>query len=216
MTAPRFRSTAGISARPRLATPAIDRATFVLFGVGTERYAVAVERVERVLRRTAARETADRSPVESIMYSGQTVRLVHLHSVLGGEQDNAAQHAAHDASDDAPNAGPADASDRILIFLVEDCWVAAAVDAVFEVATIDAAIVEPISAERAVGDAGETRHCPPGARGYFQRQGHTVVVLDVTRVMRMVYASAAYATSNATSNAVSTASAAVDSARRDA
>ena len=28
MTAPRFRSTAGISARPRLATPTIDRATF--------------------------------------------------------------------------------------------------------------------------------------------------------------------------------------------
>ncbi len=204
MTAPRFRSTAGISARPRLATPTIDRATFVLFGVGTERYAVAVERVERVLRRTAARETADSSPVESITYGGQSVRLVHLHSVLGGE------------ADDVRDAGSAALSNRIVIFLVEDCWVAAAVDAVFEVATIDAAIVEPISAERGEGDAGETRHCPPGARGYFQRQGHTVVVLDVTRVMRMVYASAAYATVNATSNAASTASAAVDAARRDA
>ncbi len=200
MTAPRFRSTAGMSARPRLATPTIDRATFVLFGVGTERYAVAVERVERVLRRTATRETADRSPVESITYGGQSVRLVRLHAVLGGEPD------------DARDAGSAALSDRIVIFLVEDCWVAAIVDAVFEVATIDAAIVEPVVAERGEGESGETRHCPPGARGYFQRQGHTVVVLDVTRVMRMVYASAAYAPSNATSAA----SAAVDAARRDA
>ncbi len=67
---------------------------------------------------------------------------------------------------------------RALVFRVQDVWIAAVVDAVLEVVTIDAATVNAI-------DAGATTLI--GARGRFVRRGHDVIILDMLRVVRAVY-----------------------------
>ncbi len=155
MSMPRFRSTAALSIRQRQAAPTIDRATFVLFSLGPHRFAAPVTLVERVLRGGVASDA-------HVAYSGRQVPVVDL------------RLAFRDTS-----AGPSTlATRRSLIFSVQEVWIAAEVDAVHEVATIDASAVEalPVTAERVVG-----------ARGRFQRHGHEVIVLDMLRVVRAVY-----------------------------
>jgi chemotaxis signal transduction protein len=154
MSMPRFRSTAALSIRQRQAAPTIDRATFVLFSIGRHRFAAPVTLVERVLRGGVSDA--------HVAYSGRQVPVVDL------------RLAFRDAA-----AGPSTlATRRLLIFSVQEVWIAAEVDAVHEVATIDASAVEAlaVTAERVVG-----------ARGRFQRHGHEVIVLDMLRVVRAVY-----------------------------
>ena len=114
MSIGRFRSTAAFSPRARAGVVAIDRATFVIFSIGGHRFAVSVERVERVLRDDGAHDT--------VTYAGRSVPVANLASALGLAL--------------APST-----RSRVLIFSDGATWTAAAVDVVHEVATIDASAV---------------------------------------------------------------------------
>lgn len=156
MSMPRFRSTASLSVRQRQVAPTIDRATFVLFSLGEHRYAAPVTLVERVLRGGAVGADAH------VTYAGRQVPVLDLRLAFG----------------DVP-AGPSPlATRRLLVFSVQEVWLAAEVDAVQEVATIDASAVEALAADV---------EYVVGARGRFQRHGHDVIVLDMLRVVRAVY-----------------------------
>src|SRR6187551_2651036 len=121
MIAPRFRSTAAFSRRHRQAK-IVDRATFVIFSLQGQRFAAPVESVERVLRGAPSRDGV----MTSVEHSGRRVPLLDLRSALGL----------------APQAASALGSERTLVFAVQGAWIACAVDAVYEVATIDASIVK--------------------------------------------------------------------------
>lgn len=170
MSTPRFRSTAALSVRQRRTAPHVDRATFVVFTLGAHRLAAPVESVERVLRppaRPVAQspdaqgiDTRDRG-ASTVGYSGRAVPVLSLETGLC-----------------LPASGASSAARRTLILQVHDVLVAAEVDAVLEVVTIDVAAVEGID------EAGAAL---TGARGRFVRHGHEVIILDVLRVVRAVY-----------------------------
>lgn len=182
MTAPRFRSTAAFTMRQRHTAPAIDRATFVIFSLGGQRYAAPAESVERVLRYAQSEAHA----LSLVEHNGRQVTVIDLRDVL--------QHASRELScDESGHAPPMGGSpppsrsmalgQRTLVFSVQDAWVAATVDAVYEVATIDATLVRPVEAE------SDLRTVAPTAvvRGRFVRHDHHVLVLDLLRVVRAVY-----------------------------
>lgn len=146
MSIGRFRSTAAFSPRARANVVAVDRATFVIFSIGGHRFGVSVERVERVVRAHFAHD--------SVTYDGRSVPLADLASALGLAL--------------APSI-----RSRVLVFSSGQSWIAAAVDAVHEVATIDASMVAPLVYD------GTRTYLPGGARGVFTRQEQTVLVLDV-------------------------------------
>ena len=122
MSIGRFRSTAAFSPRARVGVVAIDRATFVIFSIGGHRFAVSVERVERVLRDDGAHDT--------VTYAGRSVPVASLASALGLAL--------------APST-----RSRVLIFSDGATWTAAAVDVVHEVVTIDASTVSPLVSDDA-------------------------------------------------------------------
>jgi chemotaxis signal transduction protein len=171
MNMPRFRSTAALSVRQRRAAPAVDRATFVLFSLGAHRFAAPVTLVERVLRArpdhagstdTGAADANAAIADAHIAYAGRQVPVLDLRLAFG---DGATRVSARGTR-------------RLLIFSVQAVWIAAEVDDVQEVATIDASAVESVPVEAA--------HVV-GARGHFHRHGHEVIVLDMLRVVRAVY-----------------------------
>ena len=151
MSIGRFRSTAAFSPRTRANVVAVDRATFVIFSIGERRFGVSVERVERVLRADFAHD--------SVTYDGRSLTLANLASALGLAL--------------APSL-----RSRVLVLSNGQSWIAAAVDAVHEVATIDASVVAPLV------DDGTHTYLPLGARGVFTRQEQTVLVLDVARALK--------------------------------
>lgn len=161
MSVPRFRSTAALSIRQRQAAPTVDRATFVLFSLGGHRFAAPVTVVERVLRGGAVMNDAHVADGH-VAYAGRQVPVLDLRRAFG------------EASAVPSTLG----TRRLLIFSVQAVWIAAEVDAVQEVATIDASDVEALAAN--------AEHVV-GARGRFRRHGHDVTVLDMLRVVRAVY-----------------------------
>ncbi|HYW30797.1 MAG TPA: chemotaxis protein CheW [Gemmatimonas sp.] len=171
-----FRSTSAYAARSRGATAAIERATFVTFSVGDHRFGVPVECVERVLRDNADSASAClAAPV--VHYRGVAVPVVSLAPYLGlaGNQVNRLERGRTPAM-----AGGAAAAARILIINLPSGWVAIAVDAVHDVATIDAALIT--AAHHGSGDAGQDSHpgaLLPGVRGMFVRKDQRTLVLDV-------------------------------------
>ncbi len=167
MTMPRFRSTAAFSTRQRPAVPHVERATFVVFSLAGRRLAAPVEAVERVLRQAAAPSSAERH----VVHAGRHVPLIDLRPAFG-----------------VPSPAPDDASRRLLIFSAQGVWLAAEVDAVHDVATVDASSVESL------GMTGHDAMTLVGARGRFVRHGHEVIVLDMLRVVRAVYQLAQRAT----------------------
>lgn len=182
MTVPQFRSTASFTLRQRNSAPTIDRATFVVFSLGGHRFSAPVEAVERVLRQTPSRVTPEITtaiaPDDVVQHAGRQVRVVDLRAPLGVDA-----------------AVPGATGQRTIVFTVQGVWVAAVVDAVFEVATIDAATVRSLPSEPhapwATSDVVPA--WPAGARGLFRRHDHDVLVLDMTRVLRSVFASTSQA-----------------------
>lgn len=159
MTAPRFASTAALHTRRQTATPVVDRATFVVFVVSSQRYAVPAESAERVLR--AAPTHAGGALV--VDYRGRLVPVINLRAAL--------------------LALPLDCEaslQRTLVFSVQDVLIAARVDAVTEVVTIEAAEVRPVAST-------SPDRVPAGVRGQFALHGDIVWVLDMLRVVRTVY-----------------------------
>lgn len=119
----RHRSAAAAAA----AAAAIDRATLVTFTVGADTLAAPVENVERVLRYVAP------SPIPAmpqwlegvISYRNVMVPVIDLRKRFG--RDNAATGAGT----------------RIVVFNTQPEWLAAIVDAVTEVVTVDASTIAP-------------------------------------------------------------------------
>ncbi len=174
MTVPRFRSTATFTMRQRHVAPVVDRTTFVIFSLGGQRFAASAESVERVLRNASA----DANGPATLEHRGQQVPVIDLRDALRPALRDAL------ATSGVPSRVASMApGQRTLVFSVQDQWVAATVDAVYEVATIDAALVQPVAASAPNGDA------PPrlAVRGQFSRHDQVVLVLDMTRVVRAVY-----------------------------
>ena len=165
MTAPRFRSTAAFSRRHRQAK-IVDRATFVIFSLQGQRFAAPVESVERVLRGAPASDAV----MASVEHSGRRVPLLDLRRALGiiGRIASTVRH------------------QRTLVFTVQGAWIACAVDAVYEVATIDASTVELFATTATHDDSVR----PDATRARFLRHEHEVLVLDIMRVVRSVYEAA--------------------------
>ncbi len=174
MTAPRFRSTATFTMRQRHVAPVVDRTTFVIFSLEGQRFAASAESVERVLRNASA----DGPGPATVDHRGQQVPVIDLRDALRPTLRDAI--AASGGPSRVASMLPAQ---RTLVFSVQDQWVAATVDAVYEVATIDAALVQPVAAGAPNGDA-PTRLA---VRGQFSRHDQVVLVLDMTQVVRAVY-----------------------------
>lgn len=160
MSLPRFRSTAAYTQRVRQTVPTVDRATFVIFTMDERVFAVPVELVERVLRLDAQIDH------DHVLFAKRQVRLIDLRRAL-------------DRSPVAPATRGA-MGERLIIFSVQDTWIAARVDSVLEVATIDASLVQPIA-------PAESATLPAGSRGRFSRQANVVIVLDMVRVLRALF-----------------------------
>lgn len=160
MSMPQFRSTAAFARRQQPTAVAIDRATLVIFTMDDRAFAVPVELVERVLRPDAL------SDPHHVTFAGRQVRLIDLRRAL-------------DKSPSAPSSGTP-RGERLVIFTVQGTWIAARVDGVSEVATVDASGIQPVAASDAAA-------LPSGARGRFDRQGNAVIVLDMVRVLRALF-----------------------------
>lgn len=154
MIAPRFRTSAITAGRRRHAAPPIERATFVLFSLAGERFATAVEHVERVLRHGDDELRAWKS-------NGRVVDRVDLAAALTMTSSTSLSSHA-----------------RTLVFSAGPLWLAATVDAVYEVATIDVSTIAALPGTRDDG-----RAWPPGARGGFVRHDQRVIVIDVARAL---------------------------------
>jgi len=150
----------------------VDRATFVIFSLQGHRFAVPVESVERVLRGAPARDAA----MTGVEHGGRRVPLINLRAVLGFVRASSPAIESH-------------ALERTLVFTVEGAWVACPVDAVYEVATIDASTVELLTP-----GAEDSVRRPAAARARFTRHEQEVLVLDIVRVVRAVYEAAPRAT----------------------
>lgn len=168
MSVPRFRSTAAFALRARNRKPSVERATFVTFSIGAERFAAAVEAVERVLRWTActpADGVAGALPV-NVQYAGREIPLVDFADRLG------------------LTSRPSPAS-RVLVLNVANGWLAVIVDEVHEIATVDAASISlaGIAPALAVDGVASTPAACAGARGTFVRDRREIVVLDIARAL---------------------------------
>ena len=161
MNAPRFRSTAAFAARARNSAPAIERATFVTFSIGGRRLAAPVETVERVLQGGAA--VPQRAHVT---YAGRDVPLVDLAAHLGLQRR------------------PSESS-RILVLKLPTGWLAAIVDEVHDVATVDAAMISLAGrgSARTENTSPGDDSVPPGVQGLFVQRDQETLVLDVGRAL---------------------------------
>jgi purine-binding chemotaxis protein CheW len=145
---------------PRVAKPVVERAQLVTFRVGSDRYAADVFSVERVLRWSQPR------PIPNvpawldgvIEHAGRSVPVIDLRSRF-----------------DLPAAASRENA-RILVFTVGDAAIAATVDAVDEVATVNKTDLEdPPEIFR-----GLARQY---VRALLRRNGDVTVVLDVTQLL---------------------------------
>lgn len=161
----RFKSTANFDRRHRSVATPVERATFVVFSLGTVRCAAPVEVVDRVLRVESATHVMHSA---TINFQGQPVRLIDIRPPLQ----------LFEPMSQSPHA-------RVIVFSVLGERLACAVDAVHEVATMDAAVVRPLPVDTSGWwCAGHQRGWPACARGIFSRQGHDVVILDMLRLTR--------------------------------
>jgi len=169
MTSPRFRSTAAFAQQSRREVSLVDWATFVVFTLGGRYWAVPVECTERVVRTSVH----DGPSPTSIKHGEQLVPVFDLARAI--------------LTDLPPlpialGAPSSSATDRgWLLLSVHEGWVACLVDAVREVATIDAATVRAVphnDPRQARGDS---------VRGVFTRRDHEVLVLDLSRVVRAAH-----------------------------
>ncbi len=135
------------------------KSQLVTFRLGDDLFAADIFTVERVLRHAKPRPVPDLpSWMEGVIdYQGRVVPVIDLRARFGVEGQR---------PDDA----------RIVVFAIDDSWIAMTVDAVQEVATVDAAQVEP----------------PPAifrglARDYLtgmiRRDGGVLVVLNVRHLL---------------------------------
>jgi len=148
------------SAAAAAAAAAVDRATLVTFTVGEDTLAAPVESVERVVR------FAHPSPIPGmpdwlegvIEYRGVMVPVIDLRRRFGRER---------------PTAG---ATTRVVVFNTQPDWLAAIVDAVKEVVTVDASsIAPPPSLVRGLSGAY--------LLGMLKHRDQVVLVLDVAKVL---------------------------------
>jgi purine-binding chemotaxis protein CheW len=142
----------------------MDLATLVLFTVDGTVFALPVEAVERVMR-WAEPEGDPALPawIEGVLcFADRTLAVVDLNKRFSTapREHSAAARSAHT---------------RTLILKLGSLWVAAIVDAVLEVATIDAAGIEALRLA-----AGEP--AVPVVLGVCERKGQRVVVLDTARL----------------------------------
>lgn len=152
-TGPRFKSTAAFAARRRTLAPTVERATFVTFMIGERRLAAAVESVERVLRGDAVLAAG----ASHVTYAGREVPIADLAGALACD--------AHRT-----------AASRVLVVALPAGWIAVVVDAVHEIATVDAASIAAVA-------QGEPAALVPGVRGTFLRHDHEILVLDIARAL---------------------------------
>ena len=171
MTSLGFQSTAAFATRARSTAASIERATFVTFSLGGRRFAAPVETVERVLRWTAVKQAClgrgDSDSTTHVPHAGRDVPFVDL--------------AAHLALVYEPSS-----MSRVLVLGMPTGWLAAVVDAVHEIATVDAASIKLVG--RAVADQGKAGRepdgsMPHGVRGIFMRHGHGTMVIDIARAL---------------------------------
>ena len=148
------------SAAAAAAAAAVDRATLVTFTVGEDTLAAPVESVERVVR------FAPPSPIPGmpdwlegvIDYRGVMVPVIDLRRRLGRDRLTTG------------------ASKRVVVFNTKPDWLAAIVDAVTEVVTVDAsAIAPPPSLVRGLSGAY--------LLGMVKHRDQVVLVLDVAKVL---------------------------------
>lgn len=148
------------SAAAAAAAAAVDRATLVTFTVGEDTLAAPVESVERVVR------FAQPSPIPGmpdwlegvIEYRGVMVPVIDLRRRFGRERLTTG------------------ATTRVVVFNTQPDWLAAIVDAVTEVVTVDAsAIAPPPSLVRGLSGAY--------LLGMVKHREQVVLVLDVAKVL---------------------------------
>lgn len=142
------------------AAAAVDRATLVTFTVGEDTLAAPVESVERVVRYTQP------SPIPGmpdwlegvIEYRGVMVPVIDLRRRFGRERLTTS------------------ATTRVVVFNTQPDWLAAIVDAVTEVVTVNAAsIVPPPALVRGLSGAY--------LMGMVKHRDQVVLVLDVWKVL---------------------------------
>jgi purine-binding chemotaxis protein CheW len=140
--------------------PVVERKQLVTFRVGEQQYAADVFSVERVLRWTAPRAIPNVPAwLDGVIdYGGRVVPVVDLRTRF-----------------DLPVATARDGA-RILIFTTGESWIAATVDAVDEVATVDATdLEEPPALFR-----GLARQY---LRALLRRGERVIVVLDIAQLL---------------------------------
>lgn len=179
---PRFRSTAAFALRSRRTGPVVERATFVLCSAGVHRCAIPVELIDRVLRHDSPMDAVDRvlrpdahRDRTSIQHAGRALPLVDLTGALSAPVPDAPAPHAPPAS--AALDGAASARARLLVVMLSGGWVALRVDAVHDVASLDASLILTL------GAAPATVPLPRGARATFVRDGFDYVVLDLVRAL---------------------------------
>lgn len=171
----RFKSTAAFALRSRRTATAVERATFVLFSAGDVRCAIPVEVVERVLRHDSPMDAVERvlrpdahHDRTTVQHGGRTLAVIDVALQLG-----VTSALGVGATDDV-RAGD---TRRLLVIALATGAVAARVDAVHEVASVDASLI---------GAAVPREARAPllrGARASFVRHAHRYTVLDVARVL---------------------------------
>jgi chemotaxis signal transduction protein len=169
MTVPGFRSTAAFALRARSKAGAVERATFVTFSVGDQRFAMAVEAVERVLRWTADAPSEGCGVANAlglVRYAGRDSPVVEFAERLG-------------------IAGRPSQSSRVLVLNVANGWLAAVADAVHDITTVDAASISVICSGPAFATSSTQSGAAAfaGVRGTFVRDGREILVLDVARAL---------------------------------
>ncbi len=163
----------------------VDRATLVLFTLDGVLFGAPVESVERVLRRTvdAADEDAPDWVCGSVTHAARRVPLldarVRLAAPVAGS--NAAAAAPHDhafvnsvVNSVVNSASPAtaeSASSRVLVLARGTTWFAVRVDAVLEVATVDASLIR------------RADHGAAHILGELSRNDRRILVLDASRLL---------------------------------
>jgi chemotaxis signal transduction protein len=150
-----FRSISGLASRRRV-RPIVERATFVVATLGEKRVAFPVEWVERVVRALPAHDG-------TVRVGDRQLVVREMATALGLQPIT-----------------EAGATTRILVlrntsFAAESH--AVVVNAVHEVYAVDIALIRPAH-ERGTHPAADHS----AIRGVFERQSHTVWVLDPSRV----------------------------------
>lgn len=142
------------------ANTAAERSQLVMFRVGRDRYAVDVFSVERVLRYQKPRPIPNVPAwLDGVIdYGGQAVPVIDLRTRFDLPASTDADHA------------------RILVFTLGDERIAATVDAVDEIATVDAAALE----EPPAIVNGLARQY---LRALLRRDDEVTVVLDIAQLL---------------------------------